>query len=99
MKAKYDTGLDVLSILLSDSPVAESGEDKPGLIPDYGRSGNVVALARISHRVSSRDAGEGRGYEARAARRAEAYLNSTSSTPSKRNEVDVALSRVAAESW
>jgi predicted nucleic acid-binding protein len=31
-------------------------------------------LARISHGVSSRDAGEGRGYEACAAQRAEAYL-------------------------
>jgi len=55
-------------------------------------------LARRSHGVSSRDARDGRGYEACAAQRAEAYLNSLSSTVSKRNEVDAALSRVAAES-
>jgi hypothetical protein len=55
------------------------------------------ALARISHTVSSRGEGEGRRYEAREAQRAEAYLNSTSSTVSERNEVDAALSRAAAE--
>jgi hypothetical protein len=44
--------------------------------------------ARLSHQVSSRGAREDGGYEAREAQRAEAYLNSTSSTVSKRNEVD-----------
>jgi hypothetical protein len=55
-------------------------------------------LARLSHTGSQREAGEGRGYEARAAWRAEAYLDSTVSTASKRNEVDAALSRLAADS-
>jgi len=36
--------------------------------------------------------------QARAGRRAEAYLDSTSSTVTKRNDVDTALSRAAAES-
>jgi hypothetical protein len=54
-------------------------------------------LARFSHTASQREAGEGRGYEARAAWRAEAYLDSTLSTANKRNEVDAALSRLAAD--
>jgi len=44
MKVKYDPEVDVLSILLSDAPVEESDEDKPGVILDYDKSGNVVGL-------------------------------------------------------
>jgi uncharacterized protein YuzE len=44
MKVTYDPEVDVLSILLSDAPVEESDEDKPGLILDYDRHGNVVSL-------------------------------------------------------
>lgn len=44
MKVTYDPEVDVLSILLSDAPVEESDEDKPGVILDYDSSGNVVAL-------------------------------------------------------
>ena len=44
MKVTYDPEVDVLSILLSDAPVEESDEDKLGVILDYDRSGNVVAL-------------------------------------------------------
>jgi uncharacterized protein YuzE len=44
MKVTYDPEVDVLSILLSDAPVEESDEDKPGVILDYDRSGSVVAL-------------------------------------------------------
>ena len=44
MKVAYDPEVDVLSILLSDVPVAESDEDKPGVILDYDNEGNVVAL-------------------------------------------------------
>jgi uncharacterized protein YuzE len=44
MKVTYDPEVDVLSILLSDAPVEESDEDKPGVILDYDGSGNVVAL-------------------------------------------------------
>jgi hypothetical protein len=54
-------------------------------------------LARFSHKASQREAGEAHGYEARAAWRAEAYLGSTVSTASKRNEVDIGLSRLAAD--
>lgn len=44
MKVVYDPELDVLSVLLSDAPVAESDQDKPGLILDYDGDGNVVSL-------------------------------------------------------
>jgi len=44
MTVMYDPEVDVLSILLSDAPVEESDEDKPGLILDYDRHGNVVSL-------------------------------------------------------
>lgn len=44
MKVKYDPEVDVLSIVLSDAPVEESDEDKPGVILDYNKGGNVVGL-------------------------------------------------------
>ncbi len=44
MKVRYDPDVDVLSIVLSDAPVEESDEDKPGVILDYDKSGNVVGL-------------------------------------------------------
>jgi uncharacterized protein YuzE len=44
MKVKYDPEVDVLSIVLSDAPVEESDEDKPGVILDYDKNGNVVGL-------------------------------------------------------
>lgn len=44
MKVVYDPEVDVLSLLLSDAPVAESDQDKPGVILDYDGDGNVVGL-------------------------------------------------------
>jgi len=44
MKVVYDPEVDVLSVLLSDGDVAESDEEKPGLVLDYDLNGNVVAL-------------------------------------------------------
>ena len=44
MKVKYDPQVDVLRFLLSDAPVEESDEDKPGVILDYDKSGNVVGI-------------------------------------------------------
>ena len=40
----YDPEVDVLRILLSDAPIAESDEAKPGVILDYDNDGNVVGL-------------------------------------------------------
>lgn len=44
MKVVYDSEVDVLSVLLSEAPVAESDQDKPGVILDYDSEGNVVSL-------------------------------------------------------
>ena len=58
-----------------------------------------MSLARFSHQVARRSASEARQYKARAAQRAEAYLNSTLSTVSKRNDVMAGLSRASTVSW
>ncbi len=45
MKATYDARTDTLSIILkADVAVAESDEDKPGVILDYDQDGNLVSL-------------------------------------------------------
>ena len=44
MKVKYDREVDVLSIILSDAPVEESDEDKPGIILDYDKAGHLVSI-------------------------------------------------------
>jgi len=44
VKVTYDADVDVLRILLSDAAIEESHEDKPGVILDYDKEGNVVGL-------------------------------------------------------
>lgn len=44
MKVYYDPEVDVLRILLSNQAIEESDEDKPGVIIDYDKNGNVVGL-------------------------------------------------------
>jgi uncharacterized protein YuzE len=45
MKVSYDETTDTLSVILKDNtPVAESDEDKPGIILDYDEVGNLVSL-------------------------------------------------------
>jgi len=44
MKIIYDRETDTLTIILADSPVAESDEDKPGVILDYDATGNLVSI-------------------------------------------------------
>ena len=45
MKAAYDARTDTLSIILkADAEVAESDEDKPGVILDYDENGDLVSL-------------------------------------------------------
>ena len=55
MKVSYDPRTDTLSVILRDGVhVAESDEDKPGVILDYDADGNLVSLEILdaSHRVT-----------------------------------------------
>jgi len=44
MKVTYDPEVDVLRIILSNAAVEESDEDKPGVVLDYDKDGNIVGL-------------------------------------------------------
>jgi uncharacterized protein YuzE len=44
MKVTYDPEVDVLRILFRDAAIEESDEDKPGVIIDYDKEGNIVGL-------------------------------------------------------
>ena len=44
MKVNYDAGTDILTVVLRDALVAESDEDKPGVILDYDEQGNLVSI-------------------------------------------------------
>lgn len=44
MKVTYETEVDVLRILLREGVIEESDEDKPGIIIDYDKQGNVIGI-------------------------------------------------------
>jgi uncharacterized protein YuzE len=44
MKVTYDPEVDVLRIIFSNASIEESDEDKPGIIIDYDKDGNVVGM-------------------------------------------------------
>jgi uncharacterized protein YuzE len=45
MKVFYDSHTDTLSVILKDNlAVHESDEDKPGIILDYDKEGNLISL-------------------------------------------------------
>ena len=44
MRVVYDSKTDTLTIVLGEAPVAESDEDKPGIVLDYDASGNLISL-------------------------------------------------------
>ena len=44
MKVTYDATVDVLRITFSGAPIEESDEEKPGVILDYDKAGNIVGL-------------------------------------------------------
>jgi uncharacterized protein YuzE len=61
VKATYDTRTDTLSIILkADAVVAESEEDRPGVILDYDQDGNLVSLEILD---ASRRVTEARRFE------------------------------------
>ena len=44
MKVTYDQEVDALRIILNDEAIEESEEDRPGIIIDYDKHGNVVGM-------------------------------------------------------
>ncbi|MCC5609295.1 DUF2283 domain-containing protein [Nostoc sp. CHAB 5834] len=44
MKINYDPEVDILRIILSDVPIEDSDEEKPGVILDYDENGNIIGL-------------------------------------------------------
>ena len=44
MKVNYDRKTDTLTMILRDAKVAESDEDKPGVILDYDAAGNLISI-------------------------------------------------------
>lgn len=44
MKITYDPEIDLLRIIFRNAPIEESDEDKPGVIIDYDKEGNIVRM-------------------------------------------------------
>lgn len=44
MKVKYDKESDILYIRLTEDPIKESDEEKPGIILDYAEDGSIVSI-------------------------------------------------------
>lgn len=44
MNIKFDKETDVIYLRFSDAEVAESDEDKPGIIIDYDKNGGIVGI-------------------------------------------------------
>jgi len=44
MEIRYAKDIDVIYIKLTDAKVAESDEEKPGIILDYDESGEIVGI-------------------------------------------------------
>jgi uncharacterized protein YuzE len=44
MKVTYDPEVDILRIVLNSAAIEESDEEKPGVILDYDKDGNIVGL-------------------------------------------------------
>lgn len=64
MKATYDPASDTLTLELKPGPVAESDEDKPGIILDYDASGDLVGIEILD---ASRRVDEARSMQFRVA--------------------------------
>lgn len=64
MKISYDAETDTLTMVLKSGPVAESDEEKPGVILDFDEAGDVVGIEILD---ASRRVEDPRQIEFRAA--------------------------------
>jgi uncharacterized protein YuzE len=48
MKVTYSADVDVVRILLRDTPIEESNEEKPGVIFDYDKDGHIVGIELLN---------------------------------------------------
>jgi len=48
MNVRYDEVTDTLTVTFREAPVAESDEDKPGVILDYDAEGNLIAVELLN---------------------------------------------------
>ena len=64
MKISYDAETDTLTMILKSGPVAESDEEKPGVILDFDEDGDVVGIEILD---ASRRVEDPRSIEFRAA--------------------------------
>ena len=48
MKILYDPKVDILRIFFSNASIEESDEEKPGMILDCDKDGNIVSLEVLS---------------------------------------------------
>lgn len=55
MKTIYDRETDTFTAIFSDAPVAESDEDKEGVILDYDAQGNLVSVEILSASARIKD--------------------------------------------
>ncbi len=55
MRVIYDPQADTVTIIFNDAAIAESDEEKPGVILDYDDTGNLVSLEILdaSRRVTA----------------------------------------------
>jgi uncharacterized protein YuzE len=44
MKIKYDKEVDIINIQLGNEQITETDEEKPGIIIDYDKNGNIVEI-------------------------------------------------------
>ena len=62
MKIRYDKETDIVYIIFSSQKVAESDQDKPGIIIDYSADGQIVGI-EVLNASEKMDADKGILYE------------------------------------
>jgi uncharacterized protein YuzE len=62
MKIKYDKETDILYITFSSLPIAESDQEKPGIILDYSDKGEIVGIEILNASLKM-EQGKGIFYE------------------------------------